>query len=82
MDDWREDLLYTMDDTYGYCFKKIVFKSSEKNDHEHCSICFAKISDNSKLTEAEGYYCVKTGDWICSVCMNDFKNRFEWKVEM
>ena len=82
MDDWREDLLYTMNDTYGCCFKKIVINSSEKNDHEHCSICLTKISNGSKLTHKEGYYCKETGDWLCSVCMSDFKNRFGCKLEM
>ena len=32
MSDWREELLYTMDDTYGCCLKKIVFKRLAQND--------------------------------------------------
>ena len=79
--DWREELLYTMDDTYGSCFKRINFSPSEKNDHEHCSICFSKIGVSSEVTDKEGYYCSKTGDWLCSSCMNDFKMRFNWQIE-
>lgn len=82
MSDWREELLYTMDDTYGCYFKRIVFRSIAQNDHEHCSICMSKISDSGERIDKEGYYCAKTGDWLCSTCMNDFKNRYDWKIEV
>lgn len=83
MSDWRDDLLYTMNDTRGCSFKQVLYQSSEKKDHEHCSICFAKISDNVHCPdETYGFYCKETGDWLCATCFNDFKNRFGWKLDV
>lgn len=83
MNDWREDLLYTMTDTRGCSFQQQVYQSTERSDHEHCSICFEKISNCAYgQGETQGYYCQKTGDWLCVACFNDFKNRFGWKIDV
>ncbi len=80
MEDWREELLNTVESTHGCCFVKTEFKSSKDNDHEHCSICFEKISDiESGQFEKVGFYCKETNDWLCLSCFKDFKERFEWK---
>lgn len=82
MKDWREELLYTMDDTKGCSFQRVEYHSSVQSDHEHCSICFAKISDSVHCQgEKHGFYCKETGDWLCDVCFNDFKKRFNWNDE-
>lgn len=81
MEDWREELLYTMNDTNGCYFKEYVFPITEEKEHEHCSICFAKISGEVGDYERCGYYCKKTGDWLCRDCFNDFKKRFDWSIE-
>ena len=82
MNDWREELLYTVDETQGYSFKKIAYHSTEKSDHEHCSICFTKIGDDEHCQcEHIGFFCKETGDWLCASCFDDFKTLFNWSID-
>ena len=65
MNDWREDLLYTMTDTKGCCFAKAEFNPLGDNDHEHCSICFEKISYHKIMSsETVAFFCKETNDWL------------------
>lgn len=43
MDDWR--LIGNFEHIIGHKFKKVKFKSNNKNDHEHCVFCWTKITD-------------------------------------
>ena len=46
-------------------------------DHDHCSFCWEKFSDNIPDTLSEGY---ATGDayyWVCKECYEDFKDMFD-----
>lgn len=83
MQDWREELLYTMEDTHGSIFQKLEYRSTANSDHEHCSICFEKISDDPRCQcETSGFYCKESGDWLCANCFNDFKERFNWTIDI
>ena len=65
-------------------FKK--FKSLQSNDHDHCILCWQRISDHSNSgDEAEGYSCyneqTEQSNWICKNCFNEFHQKFGWKVK-
>ena len=79
MDDWR--LNGNFDDIKHQHFTKKYFKSTEKNDHEHCCFCWIKITDQSLLEECVSFgYVTRTKygqeNWICEKCFNDFKEKF------
>ena len=45
--------------------------------HRHCDFCTKKIS----IEMQEECYCTKDCfNWICAECFNDFKKRFNWKI--
>lgn len=57
-------------------------------DHDHCSFCWAKISDRPFDEHDEHVQLsaawVTTDDnysWICPTCFDDFRQRFEWSVD-
>ena len=55
-------------------FKLKKWKSPKKNpnwDHDHCSICWEKISD-LKGTEHEAYADEENFDWICKSCFKKY----------
>lgn len=81
MKDWREDLVNTMEGTEGCIFSKIIFTKTEQNEHEHCSICFSKISEYYGKEKSEGYYCEETNDWLCCKCFKDFQKKFSWRLK-
>lgn len=78
-DDWR--LFDQMTYLYQKDLKYIRFQESEMNDHEHCSFCWAKFSEDSEDLHY-GYVAMYNDDdyWICETCYQDFKEMFEWKL--
>ena len=75
--DWREELLFSVKDTYNMKFEMKNFKTDDHWDHEHCSICFRKIGLQGK-TDNCAFYCEQTNDWICQSCFFDFCKKFNW----
>jgi hypothetical protein len=52
-------------------------------DHDHCSFCSQKFSDNPNHKDAvkSGYTTLDEYYWICKKCFNDFKPIIKWKVK-
>ena len=50
-------------------------------DHDHCEFCSVKFTSQDD-TEGlhEGYCTLDEYRWICSVCFEDFKMMFEWRL--
>ena len=79
--DWR---LFREQDKYlhGVTLIKQSYKSSNPcNDHDHCEFCMAKFGKGSNELN-QGYSTKDNSIWICSRCYDDFKELFEWKVEI
>lgn len=84
-EDWR---LSQGDFDYikNHVFKKQYFKSNKNNDHDHCNFCWTKITDLEIGEEHDtfGYVTLNAHgqeEWVCEKCFNDFKERFNFKVE-
>lgn len=84
-EDWR---LSQGDFDYikNHVFKKQYFKSNKNNDHDHCNFCWKKITDLEIDEEHDtfGYVTLNAHgqeEWVCEKCFNDFKDRFNFKVE-
>lgn len=67
-------------------FTYAEFKSTAKNDHEHCEFCWKKITDldiPNEECDRDGYYILNENtnqtNWICKKCFEDFKDRFNFK---
>lgn len=45
--------------------------------HEHCEFCMEKVTMDK---EGEFYCTTDMQHWVCSECINDFKERFGWNV--
>ncbi len=55
-----------------------VFAPSALNDHEHCVICWQKISrydgdDREGYTDDTAYY------WVCAACWTEHRAQYQWK---
>jgi len=51
-------------------------------DHDHCEFCWQKfMSIDSSEAQQEGYTTDNRSHWICLICYEDFKDRFQWKVK-
>lgn len=79
MNDWREEMLFSVKDTYNMKFEKKIFESFNDWDHEHCSICLKKIGLHSG-DEKCAFYCEETNDWLCQNCFFDFKEKYNWII--
>ena len=51
-----------------------------RNDHDHCEFCWDKFANYDGCLH-EGYSTEDRESWICDVCFQDFKERFQWKVK-
>jgi len=79
-DDWRltdqEDFLKDVS------LKHTIWKLKDAEwDHDHCEFCFAKFSEK-KADLHQGYCTLDEYHWICDECFEDFKDMFEWKVDV
>lgn len=80
-DDWRrmgqEEYLLGVELYYIKEFAPF----SDTWDHEHCSFCWAKISQGEGALHS-GYCTVdkRRSHWICNECFEDFKNEFQWYI--
>ena len=86
-DDWRLDIGGSNWEGRKFVFMQ-YWRWSETWDHDHCCFCAATFmldsSDPEVLTE--GYAEIETSGrvgyyWVCSICFDDFKDRFAWFVE-
>ena len=83
--DWR--LLNYDERLDGSIFELKSFEKIGNNDHEHCILCWKRITDIKIDTEddCEGYCCFNQNtqqeNWICKDCFNEFQNHFGWKVK-
>lgn len=50
------------------------------DDHEHCALCWQKISKYPE-DDHSGYYEKDSRDWICEDCFDKFKELFGWELE-
>lgn len=81
--DWR--LVAYNGHLNGETFILKHFRSTDKNDHEHCEFCMKKITDLQIENEdcvPEGYCCFNSKtqqtNWVCRNCFNDFKDKFKF----
>lgn len=84
-EDWRLSQ-GDFDDIKNHLFKKRYFKSDRDNDHEHCCICWKKITDLeiNEEHDAFGYVTLTEHgheEWVCKECFEDFKARFNFKTD-
>lgn len=75
--DWR--LANQMNYLYRVSLKKVVFRASDTNDHEHCEFCWVKFGEG-KESKKSGYCTLDGYHWICNECFQDFKELFEWNL--
>jgi hypothetical protein len=61
-------------------YKREYDMPSERWDHDHCTFCFEKFSENEGDLHV-GYYVPKGRHWICEPCFEDFKDLFSFKLE-
>lgn len=54
---------------------------SNINSHEHCIFCWEKISSILN-TLHEGYVTSTNRYWICPKCFDDFKDSFQWHLQI
>ena len=59
---------------------RLRFPEPEEVDHTHCDFCWAKFSDNENDLH-EGYVTEDHNHFVCEECFQDFKDRFQWKVD-
>ena len=55
----------------------LQYHGESEDDHEHCELCWAKISKYSDDFQ-EGYYEPLSKSWICPDCYRDFSHLFGW----
>ncbi len=65
-------------------YVKEYHPTNDSWDHEHCTFCFASISENDEDLHS-GYYTsefeISKQEWICEKCFTDFAPLFSWKVK-
>ena len=54
--------------------------ANPKNNHDHCEFCWNKFSYYADCLHT-GYSTEDCESWICEVCFEDFKERFQWRVK-
>ncbi|MCJ8276800.1 MAG: hypothetical protein MJK18_08155 [Bdellovibrionales bacterium] len=55
------------------------YKSQKHWDHDHCVFCGVIITDKkSDDFIDQGYFSKDCGDWICSSCFDEYKNKMRW----
>ncbi len=48
-------------------------------DHDHCTLCWAKFSNLGAPRELKSGFCTSDGQhWVCRECVDHFKARFRW----
>ncbi|HTR54753.1 MAG TPA: hypothetical protein VMJ10_28880 [Kofleriaceae bacterium] len=77
-DDWRlrgqEKYLHGASWTW-----KTYRRYRDNWEHDHCSFCWAKLTEPGTDGEAhEGYSTKNDYYWVCATCFDDFKERFAW----
>ncbi len=64
--------------------KRLVYKVYKGpfpgDDHEHCTLCWQKISAYPE-DHHSGYYEESSHSWICKNCFSQFKKLFGWEIE-
>ena len=55
-----------------------VFVPSLSNDHEHCELCWQKIS-SYEGDDREGYTDDAAYHWVCLGCWQERRNDYQWK---
>lgn len=51
-------------------------------DHDHCSFCWVKISDQDLPGSlSEGYTTFNEYEWVCEECFKDFRAMFAFHIE-
>jgi hypothetical protein len=51
-------------------------------EHDHCEFCWAKFMQrNGDGIQAAGYFHAGSKTWICDRCLDEFRDRFDWKTE-
>ena len=65
---------------FGAHLKRSAYPVSPLDDHEHCTMCGAKFSENLDGIH-EGYVTTDGQHWVCNECLNDYKKEYGWVVE-
>ena len=79
MEDWR------LNGQERYLYKKKLckknFESSDSFYHAHCDFCWAKFSVYAEDLHS-GFCTEDEYHWVCDTCFNDFKESFQWDIEL
>ena len=62
-------------------FSKDKFKANGSNDHEHCELCWTKISEYPEDLH-EAYSANQGKVWICPKCYEEYSSLYHWELIM
>lgn len=61
--------------------RRTYHRPSPTWDHDHCVFCWAKFMEAEAGDYQEGYVTEDGYYWICPLCFDDFKDKFQWTVK-
>ncbi len=66
---------------YMHCvgLKKVNYKATETNDHQHCAFCMGKFGESDDWMRS-GYCPLNGYHWVCEACFRDFQEQFAWSL--
>lgn len=71
---WHEEKLV------GATLLRCRWMADDRNDHDHCAFCWDKFAEADDCLQ-EGYCTENYYYWICEVCFDELKERFQWRVK-
>ena len=77
--DWR--LTNQINYLYHVKLRKAEFKKDANHDHAHCEFCWDKFGEESDMLHT-GYCTLDKYRWICEQCFQDFKDQFQWVIDL
>ena len=60
-------------------FTKTKFKADGSNDHEHCDLCWVKISEYPDDIH-EAYSSNQGQFWVCPECYEKYHESYHWSL--
>jgi hypothetical protein len=89
VEDWRQEVLYTLSYLRGVSFARKPYKEYRPGwDHDHCAVCGAKLAKpgfEGEPTLHEGYATTAEYEhgadyeWVCPECFAASKVAMDWR---